>query len=74
MIKKFTLLTSLLFVAGMAIDGMYNQAHTNPFGAPAGRVGAPADGGLTCATAGCHAATPQNASNLFSTGVPAPGV
>lgn len=73
MIKKFTLLTSILFVAGMAIDGMYNQAHTNPFGAPVGHVGAPADGGLTCATAGCHAATPQNASDLFAVGVPAAG-
>lgn len=73
MIKKITLLTSLLFVIGMAIDGMNNQAHTNPFGAPAGRVGAPADNGNTCATAGCHASTPQNASNLFAVGVPAAG-
>ena len=73
MIKKFTLLTSFLFVVGMAIDGMYNQAHTNPFGAPAGRVGAPADNGLTCATSGCHGAVPTNASNLFMVGVPAAG-
>jgi hypothetical protein len=73
MIKKITILTSILFVVGMAIDGLYNQAHTNSSGALPGRVGAPADNGLTCAASGCHGATPQNASNLFAVGVPAAG-
>ena len=57
----------------IAYDGAYNQAHTNPNGAPAGRTGSPGDGGLTCAGSGCHGATPTAGSNLFLVGVPAAG-
>lgn len=73
MIKKFTLLTCLLFVGGMALDSVYNQVHTNPTGAPAGHVGAPADGGLTCGRSGCHGATAEPGFNMFLVGVPAAG-
>lgn len=73
MIRKITLLTTLFFIALVGLDSAYNQAHTNSTGAPAGRTGSPGDGGNTCATAGCHGATPTAGSNLFSVGVPSGG-
>lgn len=74
MIRKITLLTTLLFTAMVAYDSAYNQAHTNSTGAPAGRTGSPGDGGNTCSTVGCHGATPQTTTiNMFSVGVPAAG-
>lgn len=72
MIRKITLVTVFLFVAGMAVDSIYNQAHTNPTGAPAGHTGSPADG-KTCATAGCHGATATVGTNMFLVGVPTAG-
>lgn len=73
MIRKITLLTTLLFTAMVAYDSVYNQAHTNSTGAPAGRTGSPGDGGLTCSSSNCHGATPTAGSNLFFVGVPAAG-
>lgn len=73
MIRKITLLTTLLFTAMVAYDSAYNQAHTNSTGAPAGRTGSPGDGGLTCAASGCHGATAQPGNNMFFVGVPAGG-
>jgi hypothetical protein len=73
MIRKITLLTTLLFGATLLLDSWHNQAHTNSTGAPAGRTGSPGDGGLTCASAGCHGATPTAGSNLFVVGVPSAG-
>lgn len=73
MIRKITLLTTLIFATLLVYDSAYNQAHTNPTGAPAGRTGSPGDGGLTCSAANCHASTPQPGTNLFLVGVPAAG-
>ena len=73
MIRKITLLTTLFFIAMVGYDSAYNQAHTNSTGAPAGRTGSPGDNGNTCATAGCHGATPTAGSNLFLVGVPSGG-
>lgn len=73
MIRKITLLTTLLFTAMVAYDSAYNQAHTNSTGAPAGRTGSPGDGGLTCSSSGCHGATAQLGNNMFLVGVPAAG-
>lgn len=56
----------------MALDSKYNLAHTNSTGAPQGHTGSPADG-KTCATAGCHGATPTVGTNLFLVGVPTAG-
>lgn len=54
MLKRFTLLLTLTFAASFTADLMWNTAHTNPTGAPAGHTGSPADG-LTCGSSpACH--------------------
>lgn len=54
MLKKFTLLLTLTFVVSFTADMLWNTAHTNPTGAPAGHTGSPADG-LTCGSSpACH--------------------
>ncbi len=55
--KKFTLVLSLLLMAGLVYDYNFRMAHTNSSGAPMGNTGSPSDG-QTCATMGCHSGGP----------------
>jgi len=50
--KKFTLVLSMLMMAGLVYDYQNNSAHTSSGGAPAGNTGSPGDG-MNCSTS-CH--------------------
>ena len=71
--KKFTLVLSLLLMAGMVYDYNYRMAHTNGSGAPAGHTGSPGDG-QTCARSGCHnGPTAANEVMLLTSDIPGSG-
>ncbi len=74
MIRKFTLILTVVFSASLFLDWQYNTAHTNPTGAPAGATGSPADG-MTCGTqAACHNNNnPVITNNLLISNIPAAG-
>ena len=59
----FTSLLSFLMILSWEIH--HNIAVTNPTGAPAGFTGSPSDGN-SCAVAGCHGASAQAGTGLFS--------
>lgn len=60
------LFTSLLtFLVVLSWEIHHNIAITNPTGAPAGFTGSPSDGN-SCAVSGCHGATAQAGTGLFS--------
>lgn len=76
MLKKFTLVFSLIFLVAFIYDFNYNIAHTNGTGAPIGRTGNPGEfGGLTCSQAGCHVGGPSvtNETVEFSSDIPGTG-
>ncbi len=56
MIKRSLLAAAVLVV----VVALPNTAFTNSSGAPAGRTGAPPEGGQTCNTSGCHAGSGVN--------------
>lgn len=66
--KKFTIVLTVLLMAGMAYDYNHNAAHTNSAGAPDGRTGSPGDNGQTCFTS-CHGNAPGNGSGGEQTSV-----
>lgn len=62
--KKFTIVLSMLLMAGFAYDYQFQMAHTNSGGGPAGHTGSPGDG-QSCARIGCHAGGPSQTSETF---------
>ncbi len=71
--KKFTLVLSMVLMAGMAYDYQNNAAHTFSSGAPAGNTGSPNDGS-NCSTS-CHTGGPSQTGEMvaISSDVPASG-
>lgn len=68
--RKTLLILSLLTLLGVSIPTL----HSYPDGAPSdGRTGSPGDGGKTCATAGCHSGTAQDATGIISSNIPTEG-
>ena len=70
--KKFTIVLTMLLMAGMAYDYNHNAAHTFSNGAPAGHTGSPADG-VSCATYGCHAGGPNQTNESVDVTSDIPG-
>ena len=64
MLKKITLLTTLVVLAVIAMDAKLNFIMSNGTGAPADHTGGPASSGTTCRTSGCH--------DSYATTFPAP--
>lgn len=52
--KKLLTLSLTVTALTLILGSVYNNAHTNPTGAPNGRTGSPGDNGNTCAISGCH--------------------
>jgi hypothetical protein len=72
--KKFTLVLSVVLMAGLVYDYSYKTAHTNPNAAPAGNTGSPGDNGNTCARIGCHFGGPTATNQAVTLeGIPASG-
>ncbi len=68
--RKTLLLLTLATLFGVSIPTLKSY----PDGAPSdGRTGSPGDGGKTCATAGCHNGTAQDASGIISSNIPTEG-
>lgn len=72
--KKFTLVLSMLVMAGLVYDYHFQMAHTNSGGGPAGHTGSPGDG-QSCARIGCHNGGPGQSNETFelTTNIPASG-
>lgn len=52
--KKLLFLTFGVSIVTIFVGSIYNNAFTDPTGAPNARTGSPGDGGNTCAISGCH--------------------
>ncbi|MCF8283807.1 MAG: T9SS type A sorting domain-containing protein [Sphingobacteriales bacterium] len=72
--KKLLTLTFTVSFITIFVGSVYNNAHTDPTGAPSSRTGSPGDGGNTCALSGCHAGnTVTTKSNIISSDIPIDG-
>lgn len=65
----------LLFFAGLTLVGVLSLGSLNsqPTGAPAQASGGPAEGGATCAQAGCHSGPAATVTDRMTTDIPAEG-
>ena len=72
--KKFTLVLSLVLMAGLVYDYNFRMAHTNSAAGPAGHTGSPSDG-QTCARSGCHTGGPAVTDQVIdvSSDIPSSG-
>jgi len=65
-------LYSFLFISVLVYAGS-SSIISEPTGAPAGASGGPAESGITCTQAGCHATAPQAVTGYFTTDIPSVG-
>lgn len=72
--RKITLTSLTSVMLFILIGSVYNNAFTDPTGAPNARTGSPGDGGNTCAISGCHTGfAVETRSNIISSNIPAEG-
>ncbi len=72
--KKLLTLTLTVSFITIFVGSVYNNAHTDPTGAPSARTGSPGDGGNTCAISGCHTSfAVTTKSNIISSDIPVDG-
>ena len=70
MIKKISILLSLVLFVWLVADVSTRHLHSRTSGAPAGSTGGPAESGRTCATTGCHSSpNPQNLNDVIITDI-----
>lgn len=68
--RKSILIIALATLFGITIPTLQSSSGGTPSD---GRTGSPGDGGKTCATAGCHNGTAQEATGIISSNVPTEG-
>ncbi len=72
--KKLLFLTFSISIITIFVGSIYNNAFTDPTGAPNSRTGSPGDGGNTCAISGCHTGlTVTTKANIISSDIPTDG-
>jgi hypothetical protein len=72
--KKLLFLTFSITIITIFVGSIYNNAFTDPTGAPNARTGSPGDGGNTCALSGCHTGIAVTTkANIFTSDIPVDG-
>lgn len=72
--KKLLFLTFSITIITIFVGSIYNNAFTDPTGAPNARTGSPGDGGNTCAISGCHTGiTVSTKANIITSDIPVEG-